>query len=58
MRSLLDYPELGPSRNDLFLGCRSLATEEHVIFYRVIGDEIIVGRVLHDSQQPAGKVTP
>jgi toxin ParE1/3/4 len=58
MRSLLDYPELGPLRDDLYLGCRSLAAEQHVIFYRVIGDEIVVGRVLHGSQEPVGKVIP
>lgn len=57
MRSLLDYPELGPPRDDLFHGCRNLLMEYHVVYYHIDGDEIIVGRVLHDSQNPVGKVT-
>lgn len=58
VRSLLDYPERGMSRDDLSPGCRSLVVERHVVFYRIAGEQIIVGRVLHGSQDPAGKVTP
>jgi len=57
IRSLLDYPELGPSRDDLFPGCRNLPLEYHVVYYHLDGDEIIVGRVLHSSQNPVGRVT-
>jgi toxin ParE1/3/4 len=58
MRSLLDHPELGPARDDLYPGCRGLLVEQHVVFYRIADDQIVVGRVLHTSQDPAGKVTP
>ena len=56
MDSLLEFPELGPTRNDLFAGCRNLSVNQHVIFYRIDGDVIVVGRVLHPSQDPVGKV--
>jgi toxin ParE1/3/4 len=58
IRSLLDYPELGPPRNDLFPGCRNLPLEHHVVYYHLDGDEIVIGRVLHSSQDPTGKVSP
>ncbi|MGH2557572.1 MAG: type II toxin-antitoxin system RelE/ParE family toxin [Thermomicrobiales bacterium] len=50
MRSLLDYPESGRLRDELFFGCRGLVVEQHVIYYHVTDDEIIIGRVLHSSQ--------
>jgi len=58
MRSLLDYPEIGPERFDLFQGCRSLVVKRHVIFYAATDAEVIVLRVLHESQDPSGKVVP
>ncbi len=58
MRSLLDYPELGPPRDDLFPGCRNLLVERHIVYYRITNDAIIVGRVLYSSQDPTGKVNP
>ena len=58
MRKLLDFPELGQPRDDLFPGCRSLRAEQHVIFYQITEGEIIVGRVLHVRQEAAGKVEP
>jgi plasmid stabilization system protein ParE len=58
IRTLVDFPELGSMRDDLFLGCRNLLVERHVVYYQIRGDEIIVGRVFHISQNPEGKVTP
>ena len=58
MRALLDHPELGMPRDDLFRGCRGRTVERHVVYYRITDDEIIVGRVLHSGQDPSGKVTP
>jgi toxin ParE1/3/4 len=58
MRSLLDHPERGRSRDEYFLGCRSLPVERHIIFYHLTEDEIIVDRVLHTSQDATGNVTP
>ena len=57
MRSLLDYPERGRSRDEYFPGCRSLVVEQHVIFDHLTDDEVVVGRVLHSSQDATGKVT-
>jgi toxin ParE1/3/4 len=58
MRSLLDFPELGPARFDIFPGCRVLPVGEHVIYYRLENEqnEIVVGRLLHRSRDPYGKV--
>jgi toxin ParE1/3/4 len=56
-RSLLDYPERGRPHDEYYLGCRSLLVEHHIIYYRLDGDEVVVGRVLHSSQDPTGKVT-
>lgn len=58
LNSLLDYPQLGPTRDDLFVGCRNLLVAHHIIYYRIVDDVIIVGRVLHRSQNPFGKVKP
>jgi toxin ParE1/3/4 len=58
MRKLLDYPEMGPARDDLFPGCRSVRVEQHVVYYQVTATEIVVGRVLHFRQDATGKVTP
>lgn len=58
MRQLLDFPELGQARDDLFPGCRGLRAKHHVIFYRIAEDEIVVGRVLHVRQDATGKGQP
>jgi toxin ParE1/3/4 len=58
MRSLVDHPELGTPRDDLYPGCRGLVVGRHVIFYRIAETEIVVGRVLHQNQEPTGKVRP
>ncbi|MCC6792994.1 MAG: type II toxin-antitoxin system RelE/ParE family toxin [Thermomicrobiales bacterium] len=57
MRSLLDHPNLGQPRDDLYPGCRRLLIEHHVAYYRIEGDELIICRVLSASQEPTGKVT-
>ena len=58
MRSLVERPELGRTRDEVYSGCRSLVIERHVVYYRIAENEIIVGRVLHSSQDHTGKVTP
>jgi len=57
MNALRTFPELGPTRDDIYPGCRILSVEQHNVFYRVADDEVVVGRVLHASQDPTGKVT-
>jgi plasmid stabilization system protein ParE len=56
MNLLRDTPDRGTPRDDVYPGCRGLVIEQHVVFYRDTEDEIVVGRVLHQSQQPIGKV--
>jgi toxin ParE1/3/4 len=58
MNSLLDYPERGRTRDEYFPGCRGLPVEQHVVFYHLTDDEVIVVRVLHGNQDAAGKVNP
>jgi len=45
-RTLLDYPELGRTRDELSTGLRSFAYKNHVIFYRAMSRRIEVVRVL------------
>lgn len=57
IRRLLDFPELGHVRDDLYPGCRAFTAEQHVIFYRITENEIVISRVLHGSQDPTSKVS-
>ena len=51
---LRDHPRIGHPREDLFLGCRSVRVQQHVIFYHLPNpDEIEVVRVLHGHQDAA-----
>jgi hypothetical protein len=43
---------------DLFVGCHNLLVAQHVMYYRIADDVIIVGRMLHRSRNPSGKVNP
>ncbi|MBV8976921.1 MAG: type II toxin-antitoxin system RelE/ParE family toxin [Alphaproteobacteria bacterium] len=45
--TLLRHPDLGPVRDDLGSGYRSLLAGSHMIFYRRAGEGIVVIRVLH-----------
>lgn len=36
MRSLLDYPERGASRDDLYPGCRNPLVEHHLVFWSAL----------------------
>jgi plasmid stabilization system protein ParE len=58
MRSLLVYPERGRQRDELYTACRSLPVEQHVVFYYLTDDAVVIDRVLHGSQDPTGKVAP
>ena len=58
MTDLTDYPELGKPRDDLFPGCRQLRVEQHILFYRVTEEDVIIGRVLHVRQDATDQVTP
>jgi toxin ParE1/3/4 len=56
LRSVRDHPHLGQARDDLFPGCRGFNVEQHVIYYKPEPGEIVVLRILHSRQDPAGKV--
>lgn len=49
MERLLDFPELGASRDSLRPGLRSLPAGGLRIFYRIQGRKIVVARVLHKA---------
>ena len=48
--TLIDQPELGRKRNEIRSELRSLVCEQHIIFYRVMNDNIRIIRVLHGSR--------
>lgn len=58
LANLVDYPELGQPRDDLYPGCRQLQVEQHILFYRVTEEEVIVGRLLHVRRDTTDQVTP
>jgi toxin ParE1/3/4 len=48
---LFRYPAAGRPRDDLFLGCRDIHVEQHVIYYYQPDDAtIVVRRILHQRQ--------
>ena len=49
LKNLMDHPEIGKDRSDLRKGYRSLLINHHLAFYRLVGDEIQIMRVLHES---------
>jgi toxin ParE1/3/4 len=58
MTPLVEFPERGIERHDLYVGCRALRVQQHIVYYRLTETHIIVGRILHNRQDPAGKVRP
>lgn len=48
--NLSENPKLGRVRNEIRKGLRSIAKSNHVVFYRVQPDGIIIIRVLHSSR--------
>jgi toxin ParE1/3/4 len=54
---LAEYPEMGRSRDDLFVGCRSLPVEQHVIYYDTTESHVTIHRILHKKMHPEDRVT-
>ena len=50
---LSDNPKIGAAHDGLREGIRSLPVEQHVIYYAIGPDEILVGRILHARQDAA-----
>lgn len=48
---LEDFPEIGPTRDDLPAGFRMRFVEQHIIYYRIEEETIRVVRILHRRQQ-------
>lgn len=53
MVRLTDHPELGRRRDDVASGLRAVPSMQHIIFYSVIGDEVIIVRILHQRMDAA-----
>lgn len=49
---LLAHPHLGPARDDIAPGLRSLRVGQHIIFYRLIDPTISIVRILHARMNP------
>ena len=49
LKNLMDHTEIRKDRSDLRKGYRSLSINHHLAFYRLVGDEIQIMRVLHES---------
>jgi len=47
---LADMPECGVERRDLQPGIRMLVHGVYLLFYRVLGDEVRIERVLHGAR--------
>ncbi len=48
---LLRHPKSGRARDEVRRGYRSLPVENHVIFYRVIDNDIEIVRILHQRME-------
>jgi toxin ParE1/3/4 len=46
---LIQHPELGRKRDEILKGIRSLLSRNHLIFYRIVENQIQVLRILHGS---------
>lgn len=54
---LASFPKLGRSQDRLFQGCRSHPVGQHVIYYVVRTDSILIVRILHQKMNPMDRVT-
>jgi len=49
IEGLSTHPELGYSRDDIRAGYRSLNVSQHIVFYTVTEEQVLIVRVLHKS---------
>jgi toxin ParE1/3/4 len=45
-----DNPQIGRSRDDIRVGYRSFAIEQHLILYRVTAKAVVVSRIVHSRK--------
>ncbi len=50
LEDLATFPEMGRTQDDLRDGVRAHPVHRHVIFYQIVDDEVLVGRILHARQ--------
>lgn len=53
MIRLGDHPEMGPRRDHLAPGYRSIRVERHVLYYRIEDNEIEIIRILDERMGAA-----
>ncbi|WKN44324.1 type II toxin-antitoxin system RelE/ParE family toxin [Tunicatimonas pelagia] len=44
---LVDYPEMGVSRDKIRTGLRSFPKAQHIVFYRILPNRVRIVRILH-----------
>lgn len=49
-RLIEEQPEIGRARPELGEGVRSFTTDDYVLFYRVQGETVEVGRIMHGTR--------
>lgn len=49
---LATYPQAGSDQSDIRPGLRRIVHQAHAIYYRVEGDNIVIGRILGPGQDP------
>ena len=52
---LMRHPDVGRRRDELGDGVRSWLHRSHVIYYLHVGEEVVIGRILHGSIEPASR---
>lgn len=50
---LLDYPELGRSRDELRAGARSIVVHEYIVIYIVTPTTVRILRMIHSRRDPS-----
>jgi toxin ParE1/3/4 len=49
-KNLVIHPEVGRQRNEIKMGLFSITEQKHVIFYRILENDLRILRVLHGSK--------
>lgn len=47
---LVDHPRIGPKREEIKPGLRSVTEGDYVVLYRIAQDEVVISRVIHGKQ--------
>ena len=58
LKALLANPELGPVRDDIRPGNRSLTAGRHIVFYRLAPDAVEIIRILHHAMDVQRRIEP